>query len=218
MLVSIGIALLFFIIFFYEDGVRKNFHYGHCNWIGVRHHRWFGHCAARGRTTLQSNLGFAGYGDVCARPVCWIVQRRSSRPARRHSCELDVSLTAFLFTYWNTAFTFRSANLAWKFTKALGETSIWPGQQLESCILWKTWGNLLDIFPPFSKPLTFIPLSLLQTMRCLRDGCLARTTASTNMNSTSSRSHAVFTLFLHQKWKVSEIEGYLTGASTSTFH
>lgn len=36
-------------------------------------------------------------------------------------------------------------------------------------------------------------------MQCLRAGALSRTTASTNMNAQSSRSHAVFTLNITQQ-------------------
>jgi len=36
------------------------------------------------------------------------------------------------------------------------------------------------------------------TMECLRSGALSRTTAATNMNDTSSRSHAIFTLHITQ--------------------
>uniref|UniRef100_A0A915JDW5 Kinesin motor domain-containing protein n=1 Tax=Romanomermis culicivorax TaxID=13658 RepID=A0A915JDW5_ROMCU len=40
-----------------------------------------------------------------------------------------------------------------------------------------------------------------QTMQILKNGALNRTTASTNMNSQSSRSHAIFTLSLRQEKK-----------------
>ena len=33
-------------------------------------------------------------------------------------------------------------------------------------------------------------------MRLLEEGAISRTTASTNMNATSSRSHAIFTVFV----------------------
>lgn len=36
-------------------------------------------------------------------------------------------------------------------------------------------------------------------LQALREGALARTTAATDMNSASSRSHAVFTLLLRQR-------------------
>lgn len=39
----------------------------------------------------------------------------------------------------------------------------------------------------------------LQTMECLKNGALSRATASTNMNSQSSRSHAIFTLHIKQQ-------------------
>uniref|UniRef100_A0A673IJ81 Kinesin family member 21A n=1 Tax=Sinocyclocheilus rhinocerous TaxID=307959 RepID=A0A673IJ81_9TELE len=42
------------------------------------------------------------------------------------------------------------------------------------------------------------PLCLLQMMQCLRLGALSRTTASTQMNVQSSRSHAIFTIHLCQ--------------------
>lgn len=38
-----------------------------------------------------------------------------------------------------------------------------------------------------------------EALAALRAGALARTTAATNMNSSSSRSHAVFTLLLRQR-------------------
>ena len=38
-----------------------------------------------------------------------------------------------------------------------------------------------------------------ETMSCLRNGALSRTTASTDMNSQSSRSHAIFTLYVRQQ-------------------
>lgn len=38
-----------------------------------------------------------------------------------------------------------------------------------------------------------------EALGALRAGALARTTAATNMNSSSSRSHAVFTLLLRQR-------------------
>ena len=42
-----------------------------------------------------------------------------------------------------------------------------------------------------------------ETMKCLRNGALSRTTASTNMNDQSSRSHAIFTLHIKQQRIVS---------------
>ncbi|KAI5287179.1 Kinesin, partial [Ascosphaera acerosa] len=52
---------------------------------------------------------------------------------------------------------------------------------------------------PYVKDLTEIPVrSLPEIMRCIRKGDAARTTASTKMNDTSSRSHAVFTVTLKQ--------------------
>nr|XP_034332234.1 kinesin-like protein KIF21B isoform X6 [Crassostrea gigas] len=41
--------------------------------------------------------------------------------------------------------------------------------------------------------------SLQETMECLKNGALSRATASTNMNSQSSRSHAIFTLHIKQQ-------------------
>ncbi|CAH8557297.1 unnamed protein product [Schistosoma intercalatum] len=41
--------------------------------------------------------------------------------------------------------------------------------------------------------------SLDDTLKCLRDGSLIRSTASTNMNTQSSRSHAIFTLHIRQQ-------------------
>ncbi|XP_078333435.1 kinesin-like protein KIF21A isoform X4 [Crassostrea virginica] len=41
--------------------------------------------------------------------------------------------------------------------------------------------------------------SLEDTMECLKNGALSRATASTNMNSQSSRSHAIFTLHIKQQ-------------------
>ncbi|GFO28017.1 kinesin-like protein, partial [Plakobranchus ocellatus] len=41
--------------------------------------------------------------------------------------------------------------------------------------------------------------SLNETMQCLKSGALGRATASTNMNASSSRSHAIFTLHIRQQ-------------------
>lgn len=41
--------------------------------------------------------------------------------------------------------------------------------------------------------------SVESTLDCLKKGSLSRTTASTNMNSQSSRSHAIFTLYIKQQ-------------------
>lgn len=41
--------------------------------------------------------------------------------------------------------------------------------------------------------------SVDEAMQCLRSGALSRTTASTNMNTHSSRSHAIFTLIIRQQ-------------------
>lgn len=38
-----------------------------------------------------------------------------------------------------------------------------------------------------------------EALQCLRQGALSRTTASTEMNAQSSRSHAIFTLYVEQK-------------------
>ncbi len=37
------------------------------------------------------------------------------------------------------------------------------------------------------------------TMQCLKSGAFNRTTASTNMNDQSSRSHAIFTIYIQQQ-------------------
>ena len=41
--------------------------------------------------------------------------------------------------------------------------------------------------------------SVLQTMTCLQQGSSGRVTGSTAMNNQSSRSHAIFTLTIHQQ-------------------
>ena len=38
-----------------------------------------------------------------------------------------------------------------------------------------------------------------ETMSCLKNGAFNRTTASTNMNDQSSRSHAIFTIYIQQQ-------------------
>ena len=38
-----------------------------------------------------------------------------------------------------------------------------------------------------------------ETISCLKNGAFNRTTASTNMNDQSSRSHAIFTLYIQQQ-------------------
>jgi hypothetical protein len=53
------------------------------------------------------------------------------------------------------------------------------------------WDNILVMA-------VFILLHM-QTMQCLKMGALSRTTASTNMNAQSSRSHAIFTLHIRQQ-------------------
>ncbi|XP_020607901.1 kinesin-like protein KIF21A [Orbicella faveolata] len=50
----------------------------------------------------------------------------------------------------------------------------------------------------------FIPL--FQTLNCLQQGALSRTTASTNMNAQSSRSHAIFTIHVKQQRVVKLID------------
>jgi hypothetical protein len=42
-------------------------------------------------------------------------------------------------------------------------------------------------------------MSAEDALQCLRMGALSRTTASTQMNSQSSRSHAIFTLHIKQQ-------------------
>ncbi len=44
-----------------------------------------------------------------------------------------------------------------------------------------------------------------EALQCLRQGALSRTTASTQMNAQSSRSHAIFTLHIEQK-KIIKLE------------
>ncbi|KAK2749465.1 Kinesin [Myotisia sp. PD_48] len=52
---------------------------------------------------------------------------------------------------------------------------------------------------PYVKDLTDVPVrNLSEIMRYMRKGDASRTTASTKMNDTSSRSHAVFTIMLKQ--------------------
>ena len=53
-------------------------------------------------------------------------------------------------------------------------------------------------------------MSMESTLQCLKIGSLSRTTASTNMNSQSSRSHAIFTLHIKQQ-RVVAINGYSNG-------
>ncbi|KOB72682.1 putative kinesin family member 21A [Operophtera brumata] len=60
--------------------------------------------------------------------------------------------------------------------------------------------------PEFSVQAQFIELAL-------RAGALARTTAATNMNSSSSRSHAVFTLLLRQR-RLADLEAVEKEADT----
>ena len=52
---------------------------------------------------------------------------------------------------------------------------------------------------PYVKDLTDLPVkNYAELLRCMRMGDASRTTASTKMNDTSSRSHAVFTIMLKQ--------------------
>lgn len=52
---------------------------------------------------------------------------------------------------------------------------------------------------PYVKDLTDVPVrSFAEVMKLMRKGDMSRTTASTKMNDTSSRSHAVFTIMLKQ--------------------
>ncbi|KAI1104901.1 P-loop containing nucleoside triphosphate hydrolase protein [Jackrogersella minutella] len=52
---------------------------------------------------------------------------------------------------------------------------------------------------PYVKDLTEVPVrNLNEILRYMKDGDASRTTASTKMNDTSSRSHAVFTIMLKQ--------------------
>ncbi|KAL1966880.1 hypothetical protein VTN77DRAFT_3845 [Rasamsonia byssochlamydoides] len=52
---------------------------------------------------------------------------------------------------------------------------------------------------PYIKDLTEVPVrSFAEVMKLMRKGDMSRTTASTKMNDTSSRSHAVFTIVLKQ--------------------
>lgn len=54
---------------------------------------------------------------------------------------------------------------------------------------------------------TYRPVkSVLEALECLEAGALSRTTASTQMNTQSSRSHAIFTLTIHQSITNSETQ------------
>ena len=74
---------------------------------------------------------------------------------------------------------------------------------------WKSPGNLLsenmgtmvhsDLFCVLVGLMCIVFSFKLQTMQCLKVGALSRTTASTNMNAQSSRSHAIFTLHIKQQ-------------------
>ncbi|XP_034236761.1 kinesin-like protein KIF21A isoform X2 [Thrips palmi] len=57
-----------------------------------------------------------------------------------------------------------------------------------------------------------------EALQCLRLGALSRTTASTQMNSQSSRSHAIFTIYIKQE-RVVKIEGnedFVNGSTETT--
>ncbi|XP_015784967.1 kinesin-like protein KIF21A isoform X2 [Tetranychus urticae] len=56
--------------------------------------------------------------------------------------------------------------------------------------------------------------SVESTLDCLKKGSLSRTTASTNMNSQSSRSHAIFTLYIKQQRIVSLDDHLKLGVSS----
>jgi hypothetical protein len=58
--------------------------------------------------------------------------------------------------------------------------------------------------------------SVLEALECLEAGALARTTASTQMNTQSSRSHAIFTLTIHQSMVASETQD--VESLTAKFH
>ncbi|KAK3729468.1 hypothetical protein QZH41_019786 [Actinostola sp. cb2023] len=51
------------------------------------------------------------------------------------------------------------------------------------------------------------------TLNCLQQGALSRTTASTNMNTCSSRSHAIFTLHIKQQRVVKTSEDDIQGTN-----
>ncbi|XP_053213727.1 kinesin-like protein KIF21A isoform X2 [Panonychus citri] len=55
--------------------------------------------------------------------------------------------------------------------------------------------------------------SVDSTLDCLKKGSLSRTTASTNMNSQSSRSHAIFTLYIKQQ-RIVSLDEHLKGIPT----
>jgi len=52
--------------------------------------------------------------------------------------------------------------------------------------------------------------SAADTLKCLRNGALSRTTASTNMNDQSSRSHAIFTLHIVQQRLIGSDVSYVS--------
>ena len=58
--------------------------------------------------------------------------------------------------------------------------------------------------------------SVLEALECLEAGALSRTTASTQMNTQSSRSHAIFTMTIHQSIIASETQDVET--LTAKFH
>ena len=53
-------------------------------------------------------------------------------------------------------------------------------------------------------------LDLTYKFRCLEGGATERTTGDTRMHLHSSRSHAIFTLFLEQRLKISSVRGTRT--------
>lgn len=58
-----------------------------------------------------------------------------------------------------------------------------------------------------------------EALQCLRQGALSRTTASTQMNAQSSRSHAIFTLHIEQKKLIKlEVKSFLPVARVAGKH
>ncbi|RUS77150.1 hypothetical protein EGW08_015085, partial [Elysia chlorotica] len=58
--------------------------------------------------------------------------------------------------------------------------------------------------------------SLSETLQCLKSGALGRATASTNMNASSSRSHAIFTLHIRQQRVVKDQTALEDGKETDS--
>lgn len=57
-----------------------------------------------------------------------------------------------------------------------------------------------------------------EALQCLRQGALSRTTASTQMNSQSSRSHAIFTLHIKQQRLIRlEVRAFISFISAARF-